>query len=56
MRIENYWPMNSTRFFLPTIALRGFRGGPRTLTIAWWTWRIIFEWPNNAVTGLEARR
>ena len=46
IRLENDWPVNSTRFLLPTVALRGFRAGPRTLTFAWWTWRIVIHLPN----------
>ena len=51
VRIENDWPVNSTRFLLPTVALRGFRAGPRTMTLAWWTWRIVVHLPNSAPTS-----
>jgi len=46
VRLENDWPVNSTRFLLPAVALRGFRAGPRTVTLAWWTWRIVVHLPN----------
>lgn len=46
MKIETDWPVNSTRFLLPTVALRGFRAGPRTVTVAWWIWRVVFHLPN----------
>jgi hypothetical protein len=48
MKIEykNNWPMDSTRFLLPTIAFRGFRKGTRIVTLAVWTWRINFILPN----------
>lgn len=41
--IENSWPVNSTRFLLPVVALRGCRGAPRTVTLAWWTWRVVIH-------------
>ena len=44
--LENDWPVNSTRFLLPAVALRGFRAGPRTVTLAWWTWRIVIRLPD----------
>jgi hypothetical protein len=50
---KNNWPMDSTRFLLPTIAFRGFRKGTRIVTLAVWTWRINFILPNAQV---EARR
>lgn len=40
---ETDWPVNSTRFLLPTIALRGFAAGPRTIVLAWWTWRVVIR-------------
>ena len=48
MKIEykNNWPVDSTRFLLPTIAFRGFRKGTRIVTLAVWTWRINFILPN----------
>ena len=46
IRLENDWPVNSTRFLLPAIALRGFRCGPRQIVVAWWTWRIVIHLPN----------
>lgn len=46
IKLENDWPVNSTRFLVPTIALRGFRSGPRTVTLAWWTWRVVIHLPN----------
>jgi hypothetical protein len=44
MKIEykNNWPVDSTRFLLPTIAFRGFRKGRRIVTLAMWTWQINF--------------
>ena len=42
--LENDHPVNSTRFPLPTIALRGFWGGTRRMVIfAWWTWRVVIR-------------
>ena len=46
--LENDYPVNSTRFPLPTIALRGFWGGPRMVIFAWWTWRIVIHLHNAA--------
>ena len=48
VKLENDWPVNSTRFLLPTVAVRGFRAGPRTVTLAWWTWRIVVHCTSNA--------
>lgn len=36
------WPVNTTRFLLPAIAIRGFANGPMRLTFAFWKWRIDF--------------
>jgi len=41
--LENDHPVNSTRFPLPTLALRGFWGGPRMVLFAWWTWRVVIR-------------
>ena len=46
IKLRNNYPENSTRFLLPTIALRGFRNNPRELTLAWWTWRLVIFWHN----------
>ena len=43
IRLENDWPVNSTRFLLPAIALRGFRCGPWQIVVAWWTWRVVLS-------------
>jgi hypothetical protein len=42
VRYRNYWPVDSTRFLLPTIAVQGFRCWELRVTFAWWTWRL--EW------------
>ena len=42
IRVINDWPTNSTRFVLPTIAIRGFAGA-RTVTLAWWVWRVVLQ-------------
>lgn len=52
INLENDWPANSTRFPLPTMALRGFLGGHRMVIFAWWTWRLVIHLPN---AGREAR-
>ena len=46
IRLENDWPVNSTRFLLPAVALLGFAAGPRTVVFAWWTWRLVVTLPN----------
>lgn len=56
IKLENDWPVNSTRFLLPTVGVRGFSGGPRSVTVAWWTWRLVIHLPNNRSTGPEARQ
>jgi len=38
-KLKNDWPVNSTIFLLPTIALRGF-GRCRFIVLAWWTWQL----------------
>jgi hypothetical protein len=50
VRLENDWPVNSTRFLLPVVAVRGFRAGPRTVTLAWWTWRIVVHLHNHRMS------
>ena len=44
--LENNYPVNSTLFLLPAVALRGFNCGPRVVVFAWWTWRIVVHLPN----------
>ena len=47
--LENDYPVNSTRFLLPTLALRGFWGGPRMVIFALWTWRLVIRLPNSVL-------
>lgn len=35
------WPVNSSRFLLPTAAVKGF-GASLNLVLAFWTWRADF--------------
>jgi hypothetical protein len=53
IKLENDWPANSTRFLLPTVALRGFAAGHRTITFVWWIWRIVVHVPNANLTGKQ---
>lgn len=53
VRIVNGWPIVSTRFLLPTVALQGFRGGPRSLSFAFWTFRIVIEWKYQPRKGVN---
>lgn len=47
--LENPYPVNSTRFILPTVAIRGWmKNGAVWVSFAFWTWRICFEINNNA--------
>lgn len=50
VKLYNDWPINSTRFLLPTIALRGFESWTRHVTLAWWTWRLVIR-PENKEVG-----
>lgn len=54
--LENHWPVNSTRFFLPTVAITGFSAGRRTVTLAWWTWRVVIDLPNARLDRQEEAR
>lgn len=38
------WPVDSTLFLVPALALRGFRGQSRSLTLAWLSWRLTARW------------
>ena len=43
-KIDNPYPVNSTRFLLPTIALRGWiKNGSVWISFAFWTWKVCFE-------------
>jgi len=42
-RFEPRWPADSTRFILPTIALRGWRDRRRAIVFVWWTWQVWVE-------------
>ena len=46
IKLKKDWPVNSARFLLPAVALRGFATGPRTVVLAWWTWRLVIHLPN----------
>jgi hypothetical protein len=49
--LENHYPVNSTLFLLPAIALRGFNCGPRVVVFAWWKWRVVIRFePGSEVT------
>jgi hypothetical protein len=40
---ENVWPINTTRFLFPAIAIRGLNG-KRSIAVAFWSWRVWIEW------------
>jgi hypothetical protein len=46
------WPVNSTRFLLPSIAVQGFRGSNIRVIFVFWKWRqdILFS-PNDSRQG-----
>ena len=44
VELKTDYPTNSTRYLLPTIMLRGFRGHRRELTIAVWTVKLVIAW------------
>ena len=38
------WPVNSTRFVLPVVAVRGWmKSGCLRVIVAWWIWRADWE-------------
>ena len=38
------WPVNSTRYLLPVVAVRGWMGtGTVRVIVAWWIWRADWE-------------
>jgi hypothetical protein len=38
------WPVNSTRFVLPVVAVRGWMStGKVRVIVAWWIWRADWE-------------
>jgi hypothetical protein len=41
------WPVNSTQFLFPTIAVKGFPGHTRHLILVFWRWRVDFEIRSN---------
>jgi hypothetical protein len=47
IQYKNNYPWDSTRFLIPTIAFRGFKLGPRIVTLAVWTWRVDFIFTND---------
>jgi hypothetical protein len=51
IEIKNDWPVDSTRFVTPSVAIRGFRRGPQTIAMAFWTWRIFIHFHNADLTG-----
>ena len=49
MKIRRYhyrdmqkWPIDSTRFLIPTIVVRGF-GGRYSIVFVFWVWKICFD-------------
>lgn len=37
------WPVNSTRFLLPSVAVKGFAGHAMRLIVVFWKWRVDFD-------------
>jgi hypothetical protein len=37
------WPINSTRFLFPCVAIKGFGSGPMRIIFGFWRWRADFE-------------
>jgi hypothetical protein len=37
------WPINSTRFLFPCVAIKGFKSGPMRIILSFWRWRADFE-------------
>jgi hypothetical protein len=42
------WPVNSTRFLLPCIAVKGWPGGAINVILCFWVWRVDFQYMSNA--------